>query len=310
MHPRKKGKWPNLARMEKKSNSELKREFQKRQNIGKAQLQKAKEKKPEFDKLDYPGKLKFMDDNFGSISGISDKGETIISIYPDENNPEQIRQYNEWQIAKWQTLEGELFDKYSFDRLKARFFAHIDKIIKTNQVPDDLIREYIEKEIKTYSEKVKTPFIQSERDFYKGNWDLSKRVIQTSYLMAQAYYNYLPFLKEQLNKRVSRGRKKKTFPEYLLIKPDENKIWFADQLKKEFNTDRQIHIRYMIEGLIKLGHLSLAKGQWAGCIEAIEQYFCRDIGDYQGIQNPTIKPKDFESAEKRIQSILDQIIRD
>lgn len=296
--------------MEKKSNSELKREFQKRQNIGKAQLQKAKEKKPEFDKLDYPGKLKFMDDNFGSISGISDKGETIISIYPDENNPEQIRQYNEWQIAKWQTLEGELFDKYSFDRLKARFFAHIDKIIKTNQVPDDLIREYIEKEIKTYSEKVKTPFIQSERDFYKGNWDLSKRVIQTSYLMAQAYYNYLPFLKEQLNKRVSRGRKKKTFPEYLLIKPDENKIWFADQLKKEFNTDRQIHIRYMIEGLIKLGHLSLAKGQWAGCIEAIEQYFCRDIGDYQGIQNPTIKPKDFESAEKRIQSILDQIIRD
>jgi len=303
--------------MEKKSNSELKREFSekkkefdKRKDIAKAQLKKAKASKPEFDKLDYPGKIKFMEEHFEGISGISDNGEMILSVYPDEHDPEQIRLFNERFIKRWEDNEGEMFIEYSFDRLKARFFSHIDKIRQTNPVPGDLITEYIEKEIKTYSERIKTPFIQSERDFYNGNWDLSKRVIQTSYLMAQAYYNYLPFLKEQLNKRVSRGRKKKTFPEYLLIKPDENKIWFADQLKKEFNTDRQIHIRYMIEGLIKLGHLSLAKGQWAGCIEAIEQYFCRDIGDYQGIQNPTIKPKDFESAEKRIQSILDQIIRD
>jgi hypothetical protein len=300
--------------MEKKSNSELKREFserkrefEERQEIGRAQLQKAKELKPEFDKLDYPGKIKFMEEHFDGIPGIHDKEERLLSIFPDEHDPEQIRLFNEYFIKRWERNEGEMFIEYSFERLTARFFAHIDKIHKTNQVPDDLIREYIEKEIKTYSERVKTPFIQSERDFYNGNWDLSKRVIETSYLMAQAYYNYLPFLKEQLNKGIARGRGEKTFPEYLINIPEEKKVWFADQLKKEFNTEKGLQIRYMIDGLKKMNYLSFAHGQGRALVRSMKKYFDQNIGSPQSIlDQKEIFESDVESAIVRIKAILNQ----
>jgi len=320
--------------MEKKSNSELKREFSekkkefdKRQDIEKAQLEKAKELKPEFDKLDYPGKIKFMEEHFEGIPGIGDKGKRLLSIYPDETNPEQIRLFNEAFIKRWERNEGEIFIEYSFDRLKARFFAHIDKIHETNDVPDDLIREYIEKEIRTYSERVKTPFIQSERDFYNGNWDLSKRVIQTSYLIAQAYYNYLPFLKDQLtkgkdqlNKGVTRGRGKKTFPEYFINLPEEKKTWFADQLKKEFKNINGKPLRHLLEALKHMGIIeNWAKNREGQKLyDAIQDYFgyklaskwyvtgegTITISDEPGRKND--KPN-IELAAKRIQLIIDQI---
>jgi hypothetical protein len=299
--------------MEKQNNSELKRlkrEFQARQQRGFDQLAKAKEKKPEFDKLDYPGKLKFMYDHFDGISGISDNSGMILSVYPDEADPEQIRLFNEWRIAKWQTLwdtlGGELFDKYSFDRLEARFYEHIEKIKNTNKVPIGLITEFIEGEIKTYSDRLNSPALKKEVQYYKGNWDLSKKVIQTEFLIAQAFSNYVPFLKDQLTKGVTRGREEKTFPEYLQFDTSEEQIWFADQLKNVFKGVYGIKTRRMIEALITLNLIKVSSGDWASLIDQIEKYFDWDIGTYQSIQNPT-RPKNIDNEIGIIKKIISRI---
>jgi len=298
--------------MKKNNDSEME-QFQERQRLGMAQLKKAIRLKDEFNKLQYPERLKFMEDNFDGITGILNKeSEAVISVYPNEKDPEQIRQFNEWQIRKYEGFEGDLFDEYSFERLRAGFERHIEQIKECNVFPGDLIRDFVTKELDVYSERVKDPLIKREIDFYNGNWDLSRKVIDNWFLMARAYSNYIPFLKEQLNNGFPNGKYentigkgKKTFPQYFINVPDEKRIWFADQLRNEFANEKGLQIRYMIEALIKLNLLVLNSGQWKGFVSSIRDYFGRNIGTYQAIQNPkNIFPEDIATMVKRIEPII------
>lgn len=287
--------------------------YQERQRLGMAQLKKANRLKDEFYKLPYPERLKFMEENFDGITGILNKeSETVISVYPNEKDPEQIRQFNEWQIKKYEGFEGELLDDYFFERIRARFETNIENIKECNVFPGDLIRDFVTKELDVYSERVKDPLIKREIDFFNGNWDLSRKVIDTWFLLARTYSNYIPFLKEQLNNGFPNGKSentigkgKKTFPQYFINVPDEKRISFADQLKNEFANDKGLQIRYMIEALIKLNLLALRRGQWKGLISAIGNYFKGDIGKYQAIQNPkNLFPEDIATTVKRIEPIV------
>lgn len=292
-----------------RDNAKRMAEFKERQRFGKAQLKKAKELKSEFQQLDYPGKLKFMDDNFEGISGISDKWGMILSIYPDEKDPEQIRLFNEWQITKYEGFEGEWFDNYSFKRLKRRFEKSIDQIRNINDFPDDLIQDFVARELDTYSERIKDPIFQKELIYYNGNWDLSRKVIDTTFLMARAYSNYVSFLKKQIEIGISPDKKGRTFPEYFFPIPDDKKEWFADQLKKVFNTGKGLQIRYMIEALKELDLLTLEPGQFQKFYDTLKKYFDRDIGAKSGIfdkKTNDLYGPDIKGAEKKIQSLLNQ----
>lgn len=302
--------------MKKNNDSEME-QFQERQRLGMAQLKKAIQLKEEFYKLPYPERLKFMEENFDGITGILNKeSETVISVYPDEKDPEQIRQFNEWQIKKYEGFEGELFDDYFFERIRARFETNIENIKECNDFPGDLIRAFVTKELDVYSERVKDPLIKREIDFYNGNWDLSRKVIDTWFLRAWAYSNYIPFLKEQLNNGFpngksenTKGKGKKTFPQYFINVPDEKRTWFADQLKNEFANEKGLQIRYMIEAMKKKNLITLASGQYQRFYDALKEYYGRDIGAKSGvfinIELANYKSQ-IEGAEKRIQSILNQ----
>lgn len=290
--------------------------YQERQRLGMAQLKKAIRLKEDFYKLTYPKRLKFMEVNFDGITGIQNKErETVISVYPDEKDPEQIRQYNEWQIEKYEGFDGELFDMYSFERLKAGYERHIEQIKECNVFPGDLIRAFVTKELDVYSERVKDPLIKREIDFYNGNWDLSRKIIDNWFLMARAYSNYIPFLKEQLKNGFPNGKSEntigkgdKSFYQYFINVPDEKRIWFADQLKNEFANEKGLQIRYMIEALINLNLLALNSGQWKGFVSSIGDYFGRKIGTYQAIQNPkNLFPEEIATTVKRIEPIVSHL---
>lgn len=300
--------------------------YQERQRLGMAQLKKAIRLKDEFYKLQYPERLKFMEENFDGITGILNKeSETVISVSPDEKDPEQIRQFNEWQIKKYEGFEGELFDDYFFERIKARFERNIEQIKECNDFPGDLIRAFVVKELDVYSERVKDPLIKREIDFYNGNWDLSRKVIDTWFLRAWAYSNYIPFLKDQLKNGFpngksenTKGKGKKTFPEYFINVPEEKRISFADQLKSEFRNIKGKRLRYMIEALKELDILYLEERQSQQFYDAMNDYFKWDLGAKWFLFDPkTISLNDepgrvndkpnIEKAKKRIQLIIGQI---
>jgi hypothetical protein len=166
-------------------------------------FEKAKRLKPEFDKLEkFEEKLKFMDDNFGE-NYIDESGKSKvfapsgvgeIRVYPDENKPEEIKLWNEWTIDK---IKGSSIE-YSYIELREQFKAEIKKIRKSNPFPNDICRGYMENQLKTYSERLKDPMIQREVNFYKGIWDLSKKIITPTFLKAIAYTNYIGYLKFRL----------------------------------------------------------------------------------------------------------------
>lgn len=300
--------------------------YQERERLGMAQLQKAIRLKEDFYKLTYPERLKFMEVNFDGITGILNKeSETVISVYPDEKDPEQIRQFNEWQIEKYEGFEGELFDDYFFERLTAGYERQIEQIKDCNVFPGDLIRDFVTKELDVYSERIKDPLIKREIDFYYGNWDLSRKVIDTWFLIARAYSNYIPFLKEQLKNGFpngksenTKGKGKKTFPEYFINVPEEKRISFADQLKSEFRNIKGKRLRYMIEALKELDILYLEERQSQQFYDAMNDYFKWDLGAKWFLFDPkTISLNDepgrvndkpnIEKAKKRIQLIIGQI---
>ena len=63
-----------------------------------------------------------------------------------------------------------------------------------------MIKEYIKGQLETYSQKMSDSRIKRTKDYYKGNWDLSKKVIDNSFLQAQAGENYIAFLQSKINK--------------------------------------------------------------------------------------------------------------
>ncbi|MEI6048174.1 MAG: hypothetical protein WCS03_04695 [Bacteroidota bacterium] len=187
-------------------------------NIKNDYTEKAKRLKPEFDKLNYENKLKLMAENFGEWfpSGIKDEsGEIIISVYPNktvpdetdpekkvpnENYKEEIQLYNERLINLNETNKDDLFIDLSFDRLKLRFESDILKIRNSNQHPKNLIKEYIKGQLETYRQKMSDSQIKRTKDYYKGNWDLSKKVIDNSFLKARAGENYIAFLQSKIDR--------------------------------------------------------------------------------------------------------------
>lgn len=283
----------------------------------KVRFEKAKQLKPEFDKLSFADKLKFLDDNFGedyigesgqSEVNIAPSGVGEISVYPDSGNPDEIRFWNEWAIRKYEGFKNSLFDDYSFPRLKVRFQNQIQKIRESNPFPDNLCREYMARQLKTYSERLKAPLIQREIEYYKGNWDLSKKIIGPSFLFARSYSNYVSFLKKQIETGIPSDKPVKTFPDFLINIPDDKKKWFADQLSKEFKTEIGMGIRYMIEGLKKLNILVTGNRQNKKLFDAITNYFGRNIGTYNSVMIPKLTFEDeIQKAEKKIQFILNQI---
>lgn len=281
------------------------------------QFEKAKRLKPEFDKLSFADKIKFMDENFsqsyigptGEIESVmAPSGVGEISVYPDLKNPDEIRLWNEWFIRKIENHQNDLFIAYSFGRLKQRFESEIIKIRKSNPFPDDLCREYMDSQLKTYSERLKAPLIQREIEYYKGDWNLSKKIIGPSFLFARSYSNYVSFLKGQIEKGIPSDKLIKTFPDFLINIPDDKKEWFADQLSKEFKTEKGMGIRYMVEGLKKLNILVTGNRQNKKLFDAITNYFGRNIGTYNSVMIPKLTFEDeIQKAEKKIQFILNQI---
>ncbi|HEY5122712.1 MAG TPA: hypothetical protein VIK14_03145 [Ignavibacteria bacterium] len=169
--------------------------------LNKGYSDKAIKMKPEFDQLSYSEKLKFMDDHFEGLTGIGNKeGEMIISIYPNLENTEEIRLFNERTIKKYESYKDDLFIEYSFERLKQRFDNEILKIRNSNPHPKNLIKDYTQGQIEKYSQRMKMegPAKWTKKD-YKGNWDLSKKVIDTSFLQARAWENYIGFLQSKID---------------------------------------------------------------------------------------------------------------
>lgn len=167
---------------------------------------RARRLKPEFDKLNYEDKLKLMTKQFGEYwpSGIKDEsGNIIISAYPDLNSKEEIQLYNERIINLNEANKNDLFIDLSFDRLKQKYDNEILKIKNSN--PDktcqrNLIKEHIQGQLEIYSKRMSDCTIKRTKDYYKGNWDLSKKVIDNSFLQARAGENYIGFLQSKINK--------------------------------------------------------------------------------------------------------------
>lgn len=174
-----------------------------KKEVNKGYSDKAIKLKPEFDQLSYSDKLKFMDDHFEGCSGIGDsKGEMIISIWPPQTKDEIIL-FNERFIKKYETYKDDLFIEYSLDRLKQRFDNEILKIKNSNPnttCQKNLIKEYVQGQLEIYSQRMTDSLIKWTKEYYKGNWDLSKKVIDTSFLQARAWENYIGFLQSKINK--------------------------------------------------------------------------------------------------------------
>ncbi|HUS87497.1 MAG TPA: hypothetical protein VMW76_09670 [Bacteroidales bacterium] len=159
----------------------------------------ARRLKPEFDKLSYIEKLKFMDEHFPGVSGIEDDEGDIISTSPDPNNKEQVRIHNEYFIKMFEIIEREYAIEFFFDRLRQRFEDEILMIKAGNPHPEKLIEDYIQKQIENFSLRIQNEDIQRTIDFYKGDWDLSIKLIDTNFLRARAWINYIGFLQEMQN---------------------------------------------------------------------------------------------------------------
>jgi hypothetical protein len=88
----------------------------------------------------------------------------------------------------------------------------------------------------------------------------------------------------------------------------DNKEEFIEALKDEFKTEKGIEIRALIESLKDEGVLIIGNRQFKPLCTSIKESFNRDIGSYNGIQNP----KEHEVSnimsptKERVKIILDK----
>ena len=233
--------------------------------IKESYAEKARRLKPEFDKLNYEDKLKLMTEQFGEYwpSGIIDEsGNIIISAYPDLNNKEEILLYNERIINLNEANKNDLFIDLSFDKLKQRFESEVVKIRNSNQHPKNLIKEYIKGQLEIYSQRMSDSTIKRTKDYYKGNWDLSKNVIDNSFLKARAGENYIAFLQSKINRA---GYEPKGFDNLfkdskiaLQIKDilenngfTKNGIWNFDKINGTKNKTSLVALYHVVKPLLK-----------------------------------------------------------
>jgi hypothetical protein len=142
-----------------------------------------------------------MDDHFGGCSGIGDpkKGNMIFSIWPQTTD--EIRLFNERFIAKFESNKDDRCIEYSFERLKGRFDKQILKIRRLNPHPKNLIKDYITAQLEIYTQRMAQEGpTKWAKELYKGDWDLSKKVIDTSFLLARSWENYIGFLQSKITK--------------------------------------------------------------------------------------------------------------
>lgn len=108
-----------------------------------------------------------------------------------------------------------------------------------------------------------------------------------------------------------------SFPEYLQLnfKRDElieKRNELAQMLKAEFKTERNIMIRSLLEALRRHDPalLIIVEGQFKEIFDSLKIYFNRDIGSYQGVQNPVFKtdkpPKSYKGIKERLDSLLER----
>jgi hypothetical protein len=103
------------------------------------------------------------------------------------------------------------------------------------------------------------------------------------------------------------GKPVKTFPQYLTnYIPDDKKELFAEKLRTEFCTERNLPFRYMLEGLKEHKLLNwYVHGERADFYRSIKAYFNRDIGAITGIFDKTdIDKTDIDKAKERINPIF------
>ncbi len=103
------------------------------------------------------------------------------------------------------------------------------------------------------------------------------------------------------------GKPVKTFPQYLTnYIPDDKKELFAEKVRTEFCTERNLPFRYMLEGLKELKLLNwYVHGERADFYRSIKAYFSRDIGAITGIFDKTdIDKTDIDKAIERINPIF------
>jgi hypothetical protein len=206
----------NLTKREKELYEKTKEQHEKTKKL----FEEGLSLKSEFEKLQYPEKLKFMDKHFGGAPAAGEYPEfvnvesdkevkysksdipPIINVWPKEADHYQIRLYNEWKIKLFESLEPSISMDFSFERLKKDFKDHISNIKKENLYPEKAINDYTQDQISIYKEKAQNRDVQLQWKEFGGAWDITKKVINNlgPFLKARAYYNYISFLENQPDK--------------------------------------------------------------------------------------------------------------
>jgi len=100
----------------------------------------------------------------------------------------------------------------------------------------------------------------------------------------------------------------KTFEQYLI---HEQRIDFAQALKEEFNTEKGKKLKVMIHVLKSLQLISIQQGEMMQFFNSMNDFFQRDIGSYQSINDPEIKSdsskKSIEAATVKINKALSKL---
>lgn len=97
----------------------------------------------------------------------------------------------------------------------------------------------------------------------------------------------------------------KPFHEYL---DHPNPQALAEGLKKEFSTEKGRDIRRLLELLREGGLIEWGNRRFKALHEAIEQYFDRDIGTYQGV-NDFKEWKEYPEDNATIQKRIDKVLK-
>lgn len=236
------------------SESDFERAKEQYENVKKL-FEKGISLKSEFEMLQYPEKLKFMDKYFSGASAAGedpDPRKPIISVFPNEKEPDgktpnnnyrdEIRLYNEWKIKLFESLDPAFSVEFSFERLKKRFEDHISDIKKMdNPHPEKAINDYIQDQISIYKEKARSRDVQLQWKEFGGAWDITKRAINFGpFLKARAYYNYISFLEYKLqNIKPIKKISKESIPLHILettYSEFNNGLWKSISRKQFIDT--------------------------------------------------------------------------
>jgi len=102
----------------------------------------------------------------------------------------------------------------------------------------------------------------------------------------------------------------KSFYDFLL---HADKVALGNVIKKEFSTEKGKAIRFLIEAMKSMNPpmLSYCRGEAKALYESMKQFFCQDIGSYNGIFNYKYNAEydvaDVEAMKTRLRFVLDQL---